>query len=84
MIDPDDIANRYSLVKREDVKNALMNVAQSFDQLYQCEDGFTATYNEVKGKVVYSFKNNISQPLEATVTTEQRDYFVRCGYWRPI
>lgn len=80
----DDIIDRHRMVKPEEVTNALSNVTKSFDEKYECADGFTAVFNEVSGKALYYFKGYDSKPLEATVTVAQRNYFVRSGYWRPI
>jgi hypothetical protein len=81
MADLDAIIDRY-MVKPQQVTDALSNVTKSFDEKYECEDGFIAIYNEVAGKARYYFKGYEDKPLEATVTPEQRNYFVRSGYWR--
>ena len=83
MVNLDDLLDRYSMKPHEFV-TALTNVAASFDKQYHCEDGFTVTYNEVKGRALYYFPGYLEKPLEANISPDQRDYFLKIEYWRPI
>lgn len=83
MADLNDIIERYRM-KPHELQDALKNVAESFDEHYQCQDGFTVTYNEVKGRALYHFPGHLEKPLEAMVSPEQRNYFIKTQYWRPL
>lgn len=72
------------MVKPEEVQDALKNVTRSFDRRYECSDGFIAIHNEVAGKALYYLPKREQDPLEINVTAEQRDYFLKTGYWRPL
>mgnify|MGYP001559265879 CR=1 FL=1 len=84
MTNLDAIIDRYTMVKPEEVAQALTNVSNSFDEYYICEDGFKVVYNQVKGKATYIFLSNEDRPLEADVTEQQRDYLVKIKYWRSV
>jgi hypothetical protein len=74
MVDLNDIIDRYAVVIP----------SPPVDERYECEDGFIAVYNETEGKALYFFKDYQGKPLEAIITPDQRNYFVRSGYWKPV
>lgn len=75
----DDIINKYSMVKPEDLKNALVTVNENLVEFYDCDDGFLVEYRPAKGTAVYSLNGHA---LETPVSEDQKNYFVKSKYWR--
>lgn len=71
-------------MKPHELQHALTNVSAAFDVEYSCTDGFTVRYNEASGKALYFFPGYLDKPLETEVTPEQRNYFLKSQYWRPL
>lgn len=81
----DSIIDKHAVVTPKDLKQALSNVAEQFDEKYFCKiDNYKVVFNPVKSKATYYFVNYEDDPVEVSINASQRDYYLSSKYWMPL